>query len=95
MELPVDLLSPCVKLQKLYLPSVGLTDIPFAVNRLAHCLKVFDVSSNEISWLPDSFCDLCNLTTLMLSNNALISLPTNIGHLSELSYLSVNGNLVS
>ncbi|XP_014490565.2 plant intracellular Ras-group-related LRR protein 9-like [Vigna radiata var. radiata] len=56
---------------------------------------VLDVSSNQLSVIPDSICGLESLEELNLSSNALESLPESIGLLQKLKVLNVSGNKLS
>ena len=51
--------------------------------------------ANEISTLPDSFCELKNLKILKIEENGLRELPQNFGQLSSLIELNLKTNRIS
>ncbi|KAM4808171.1 malignant fibrous histiocytoma-amplified sequence 1 isoform 2-T2 [Rhinophrynus dorsalis] len=55
-------------------------------------LKILWLSSTGISTLPDSFCHLIELESLMLDNNNLDSLPEGFGSLQKLRMINISSN---
>lgn len=57
-------------------------------------LRYLDISSNQLTELPDDICN-CPLTTLIAKNNRLEakSLPPSFSKLNQLRELNLNGNL--
>ncbi|GFO45454.1 leucine-rich repeat-containing protein 59 [Plakobranchus ocellatus] len=51
-----------------------------------------DLSCNQLTVLPDSFCTLTHLIKLDLSKNSLSELPSNFGQLENLQQLDLLGN---
>ncbi|KTG43043.1 hypothetical protein cypCar_00006864 [Cyprinus carpio] len=49
-------------------------------------------SSTHLSFLPETFCELQNLESLMLDNNFLTSLPQSFGKLQKLKMLNLSSN---
>lgn len=64
----------------LQLRNIGLTNIPDSFG-LLNCINI-DISFNDITYLPDSFCNLKNLRQLLIGHNKLEYLPNNIGNLN-------------
>jgi hypothetical protein len=58
-------------------------------------LEALDLSSNQLSELPDSITRLQNLSQLHLRNNQLSELPDSIIHLQNLSELDLSSNHLS
>ena len=48
------------------------------------------LSSNNLSYLPESFCNLNNLKDLKIRKNNLSSLPENFGDLGQLEILGLD-----
>lgn len=67
-------------------------DDPYFVNMLGKYVTKLDLSSNELTSLPDSITTLVNLEILDLSNNNLTSLPESIGNLVNLKRLNLSRN---
>lgn len=53
-------------------------------------LKCFDISENDIEFLPEEISGLESLTDLYVSQNYLQLLPNGIGNLSELTVFKVS-----
>lgn len=78
--------------EKLDLSMSELSVVP--VREIAALKKVtdLDLSSNQITSLPDDFCTLKNLVKLDLSSNKLRSLPEQFGKLENLQHLDLYKN---
>ncbi|KAM4709899.1 malignant fibrous histiocytoma-amplified sequence 1 [Discoglossus pictus] len=91
--------------QLLYLPS--LEELDFSGNKMlgSNCngslpegirsmqpLKILWLSSTGICTLPESFCELVGLESLMLDNNELSSLPGGFGSLQRLRMVNISSN---
>ncbi|XP_070552555.1 leucine-rich repeat-containing protein 59-like [Ptychodera flava] len=70
----------------------SLTKVP--VKELAALPRgtILDLSCNELTSLPESFCSLKHLVKIDLSKNMLTELPQNIGNLDKLQRLDLLGN---
>ncbi|XP_021894961.1 putative disease resistance protein At3g14460 [Carica papaya] len=85
------LLLTLQSLRVLCLSHYNLNKLSESIGILKH-LRYLDVSNTAIKKLPDSFCSLHNLQTLLLSNcGSLTELPTNMGKLINLHYLDLVG----
>lgn len=51
------------------------------------CLKLLDLNSNNLTYIPASLCNLASLQVLTINNNKLVSLPEEIGRLDKLIQL--------
>ena len=51
-----------------------------------------DLSNNELTHLPNSFCKLLQLQKLDLYSNQLTTLPANFWHLKKLRWLDLKNN---
>lgn len=78
-------------LDKLYMNSNKLTNLPPAIGRLKN-LTHLDISNNQISELPPELGMLVNLKTLLAFDNRLQSLPHELGALYQLEIVGVEGN---
>lgn len=85
-EFPKDL---CVydSLERLTLYSNLIRQVPDIQPNQLGCLKVLDLNSNNLSYLPPSICNLNSLQVLTVNNNKLVSLPEEIGRLRQLIQL--------
>lgn len=63
--------------------------------KLGKNLKLLDLSSNELTEVPDPIIKLRSLVTLRLSTNLLQSLPQSLGCLDALKFLDVSKNNLS
>ena len=52
-------------------------------------------SRNQLSYLPDSLCQLPSLEVLIVNNNRLVSLPEEIGKMQFLSELDASCNEIT
>lgn len=78
-------------LQCLYFDRNPFTEVN--VSNVLHTLTVLHLSKAKLSTLPDNFFDrLPNLEKVVLDKNHLVSLPSSLGSLRKLIYLSVVGN---
>jgi Leucine-rich repeat (LRR) protein len=59
------------------------------------CLRVLDLNSNSLAYLPPSVCNLSALQVLTVNNNKLVSLPEEIGALGKLIQLDVSCNEIT
>lgn len=59
------------------------------------CLKVLDLNSNNLAYLPPCLCNLASLQVLTVNNNRLVSLPEEIGRLDKLIQLDVSCNEIT
>jgi leucine-rich repeat protein SHOC2 len=58
-------------------------------------LKKIHISSNQLTYLPESIGKLTNLKELYLTYNQLTKLPESIGKLSSLTKLGISGNRIT
>ncbi|CAL8237035.1 unnamed protein product [Boreogadus saida] len=66
--------------------------LPGDITKLQKSIKIFWLSSLHISRLPDTFCQLHNLESLMLDSNILTALPASFGILQRLKMLNLSSN---
>ena len=92
--IPIQQLKNPQLLKKLYLQNTGLPMISRSVNALCN-ITLMNLSNNRISWLPNEFCQLRKLETLIIVNNGLSILPDNFGNLSALKELIAGSNKFS
>ncbi|TYG96708.1 hypothetical protein ES288_A11G373500v1 [Gossypium darwinii] len=89
----VDLLPRLGYLRVLSLRSHKITELPDVFENLKH-LCYLNFSRTEIKCLPDSFCTLFHLETLLLKDcYRLQRLPSNMGNLVNLHYLDISGGI--
>ncbi|XP_061050270.1 DISP complex protein LRCH3 isoform X4 [Eubalaena glacialis] len=88
-EIPIEACH-FVSLENLNLYQNCIRYIPEAVLNL-QALTFLNISRNQLSTLPVHLCDL-PLKVLIASNNKLVSLPEEIGHLRHLTELDVSCN---
>ena len=62
--------------------------------KLCTSLRILDISSNQLSTLPD-LANLAHLSALNASNNSITALPTSIGKMSALKVLDVSVNKIT
>jgi len=85
-EFPKDLCA-YDSLERLSLYSNLIRQVPDIQPDQLGCLKVLDLNSNNLSYLPSSICNLSSLQVLTVNNNKLVSLPEEIGRLRQLIQL--------
>ncbi|XP_022423719.1 leucine-rich repeat and calponin homology domain-containing protein 3 isoform X10 [Delphinapterus leucas] len=88
-EIPIEACH-FVSLENLNLYQNCIRYIPEAILNL-QALTFLNISRNQLSTLPVHLCDL-PLKVLIASNNKLVSLPEEIGHLRHLTELDVSCN---
>ncbi|XP_024610523.1 leucine-rich repeat and calponin homology domain-containing protein 3 isoform X6 [Neophocaena asiaeorientalis asiaeorientalis] len=88
-EIPIEACH-FVSLENLNLYQNCIRYIPEAILNL-QALTFLNISRNQMSTLPVHLCDL-PLKVLIASNNKLVSLPEEIGHLRHLTELDVSCN---
>ncbi|XP_060226239.1 DISP complex protein LRCH3 isoform X5 [Meriones unguiculatus] len=88
-EIPMEVCH-FVSLESLNLYQNCIRYIPEAILNL-QALTVLNISRNQLSTLPVHLCNL-PLKVLIASNNKLVSLPEEIGHLRHLTELDVSCN---
>jgi Leucine-rich repeat (LRR) protein len=93
-EVPRDLYS-FESLEKLLLYSNQIRLIPEIGQIQFKCLKILDLNSNNLSYLPPCVCNLVQLQVLTVNNNKLVSLPEEIGSLKKLIQLDVSCNEIT
>jgi Leucine-rich repeat (LRR) protein len=91
-DIPINEMRNSCSIRDLILCGVGLAGLPedIQLSQLQH----LDLRSNDLNWLPDAFCNLVQLKSCLLSNNALALLPMQLGNLESLKELSLDGNKV-
>jgi len=84
-------------LKCLYLQENCFESLPVSIHRgaTAERLKLIDLSSNQIRYLPRNISNLRTMHTLKLNNNPLVSIPHSIGNLTELRRLEMNAAQLS
>jgi Leucine-rich repeat (LRR) protein len=85
-EFPKDLCA-YDSLERLTLYANLIRQVPDIQSSQLCCLKVLDLNSNNLSYLPPSICNLNALQVLTVNNNKLVSLPEEIGRLKQLIQL--------
>lgn len=91
-----DLIDKLVNLKELIIHHNRLTSLswssqarlPGSIKNLTH----LDISSNKLTFLPDSITKLTNLVQLDISDNKLTFLPVSIGKLVNLTLLDISHN---
>lgn len=87
-----EVLLQITRLTELILSENQLKVLPDGISSLRH-LKVLELSdNNELTALPNGFCDLTALTRLKAENCGLESLPEDFGELSALQELDISHN---
>ena len=83
-----------VGLMELKLAGNKLTELSqaFCTGELAKCLRLLDLSRNELDQLPTNFFELKGLITLKVDCNKLQFLPRLFGKLGQLKFLSASNN---
>ena len=56
---------------------------------------IYVFSRNQLSYLPDSICQLPSLKVLVLNNNRLVSLPEEVGKMQSLTELDASCNEIT
>lgn len=92
-----DSLDCMTNLKCLYLQENCFQSLPIALQRgeTTERLRLVDLSTNQIRYLPRNISNLCNMHTLKLNNNPLVSIPHSIGHMTELRRLEINAGQLS
>ena len=86
-----------IGLMELKLSGNKLTELSqsFCTGELAKCLRLLDLSRNELDQLPTNFFELKGLVTLKVDCNKLQFLPRLFGKLDQLKFLSASNNKLS
>ena len=86
----------CHSLTSLYLNSnPNITEIPEWIGELTN-LETLEFYHDDITYLPDSVCNLMKLTHLDVSRNEKLAiLPENIGNLAKLDYLNISQTAIT
>jgi hypothetical protein len=74
--------------------SCGLKEFPTEIYDLADTLEILDLSSNELSSLPDDFWRLHKLRILFCSDNQFTRLPEVLGQCTPLSMVGFKANKI-
>lgn len=71
-----------------------MTALPMELFQLFDAERIVELSvyENKLTCLPSEMCQWSNLTHLWASHNALQSLPSAMSNLTQLRYLSLEGN---
>ncbi|KAJ7624227.1 adenylate cyclase [Mycena polygramma] len=92
IDIPLDFVQSCTALRELYLSHMYIKRIPQSIRHSA-TLTLLDLSSNRIVSLDDAHLDeLPCLSTLLVQNNRLESLPPTFARLRSLAHLNVSNN---
>ncbi len=73
----------------------GLTTFPEAIYTLADTLEILDLSSNQLSTLPDNFAKLHRLRILFLSNNLFTIFPEVLAQCQNLTMIGFKNNQIN
>ncbi|XP_022193050.2 leucine-rich repeat and death domain-containing protein 1 [Nilaparvata lugens] len=82
------------RLTALNIGNVQLTSLECSISRFSN-LRVLDARSNDLYWIPESFCELTSLEICDFSNNRIFELPKNIEKLRCLRVLILACNKMS
>jgi tRNA A-37 threonylcarbamoyl transferase component Bud32 len=74
--------------------SEGLTEFPLEILELADSLEILDLSSNQLSDLPEELSQLTNLRIIFASNNLFTHLPDVLGTLPKLEMVGFKTNQI-
>lgn len=83
--------NPLQSIKKVDLQELQLTSLPEVIGEFNQ-LEQLNVGGNQLTYLPQSFCQLKNLWLLDLSHNVLTSLPEDIKEFSLLTALKLANN---
>jgi len=72
--------------------SENLSEFPLEILSLADSLEVLDLSNNQLSSLPETFCQLHKLNIVFLSNNQFDTLPEVLGQCPNLEMIGCKSN---
>jgi len=64
----------------------------FCVGSLSKTLRLLNLSSNKLILLPNYFCSLNGLYTLVLSSNKMKALPPSIAKMTQLKHFDIGDN---
>ncbi|KAI6234802.1 Leucine-rich-repeats and calponin-like proteiny domain protein [Aphelenchoides fujianensis] len=76
-------LDECHSLERLELRSNALRTLPAATLLPLHSLTFLDLANNQLNELPAALFNLPRLKVLLLNNNRLEQLPTDVRHLAD------------
>ncbi|RZF47849.1 hypothetical protein LSTR_LSTR010639 [Laodelphax striatellus] len=88
---------PCASMERmrsltvLNVANVRLSNLNDTISKFTN-LRVLDASSNDLTWIPESFCGLTSLEVCDLSNNRILELPRNIAKMQRLRVLNIAVN---
>ena len=74
--------------------SCGLTHFPEAIFSLTDTLEILDLSSNQLSTLPNDFTKLKNLKILFLSDNKFTVFPEVLGQCKSITMIGFKANQI-
>ncbi|MCL1141787.1 leucine-rich repeat-containing protein kinase family protein [Shewanella gaetbuli] len=72
-----------------------LTEFPQQIIALKDSLEILDLSNNQLSSLPDNFCELVNLRIVFLSQNQFTELPQVLSQCPKLEMVGFKANRIS
>lgn len=75
--------------------SEQLTHFPKEILTLASSLEVLDLTNNQLTELPDNFCQLTQLRIIFISNNCFTELPTVLGACPNLEMIGFKSNQIT
>lgn len=73
---------------------MNLKEVPTDIKLLSNLISL-NLSSNNLTILPEELCELMKLKELFLLGNRLLTLPANFGRLAELTDIHLNDNSLS
>jgi len=81
------------QLTTLVITSKKLYNLPSNMGNLKK-LKVLNVNDCNLSYLPDSICDISTLSNIYCCDNNIVEFPQNIGKLPNLKEIVANNNKI-
>lgn len=90
IQFPFDSFSNLIEMRIEY---GNIQTIPETIEKCQH-LKIFEISSNELTKFPKELCNITSLEEVTIFYNFLEEIDENITKLSNLKYLSLSNNVL-